>query len=56
MKFPYTKKILNKKDCLALKKIILKREESIKALGSDEYPGTSNNSLTGRYLIFNWLI
>ena len=34
---------------------ILRDEAKIKALGPDIYPGTSEDSLSGRWTIYNWL-
>lgn len=34
---------------------ILKTESDVKSLGEDIYPGTSDDSLTGRYTIHNYL-
>jgi hypothetical protein len=46
---------LNKKECEVIKDFILENEERIKSLGPDEYYGTSENSLTGRYNIYNFM-
>ena len=50
-----TDKILSKCECEEIKKYILTNEERIKNLGPDVYPGTDDDSLTGRYPYFNYL-
>jgi hypothetical protein len=54
-KFYFKEKILDKNECDIIKNYILKNEDRIKSLGSDNYPGTKENSLTGRYNVFNYL-
>lgn len=49
------KKILTKEECDFIAKWILTNEDYIKSLGPDVYGGTSDNSLTGRYDVFNYL-
>jgi hypothetical protein len=46
--------ILSRRECEDIKNIILSQENSIKRMGPDIYDGTSENSLTGRYLVFNF--
>jgi hypothetical protein len=53
--FLYNKIIFSDKEIETVKNIILDKEEYVKSLGPDVYSGTANNSLTGRYSIFNWL-
>ena len=55
MDFIYDSIILSKKECNEIKKYILDNEEMVKSFGPDVYPGTEDNSLTGRWKIFNWL-
>ena len=55
MGFIYNSKILSDKECEFIKGYILKNESKVKSLGDDEYAFTKNDSLTGRYKIFNWL-
>lgn len=49
------KKILTDQECEFIANWILTNENYIKSLGPDDYKGTSENSLTGRYNIFNYL-
>jgi len=42
-------------ECDKVVEIILSMEDFIKELGPDIYPGTNNDSLTGRYYCFNFL-
>lgn len=51
----YNKVILSKKECNFIETFILQNENLIKELGPDFYPGTSEDSLTGRYPYFNFL-
>jgi len=51
----YRKVILSGKECDLISKYILDNEEVIKSLGPDIYSGTNEDSLTGRYSIFNFL-
>ena len=53
--FTYRKKILSNKECDFISNFILNNEENIKSLGPDIYPKTRENSLTGRYSVFNFL-
>jgi hypothetical protein len=46
---------LTKKECKIIKNFILENEEKIKSLGPDEYDLTENNSLTGRFKIYNFM-
>ena len=34
---------------------IVANEDRVKAMGPDLYQGTSNDSLTGRWQLYNWL-
>lgn len=47
--------LLNKEECEKIKNFILNNEEKIKSLGPDIYPGTSEDSLTGRYSVYNFM-
>jgi len=49
------KQILSIEECNEIKKFILENEEKIKTLGLDTYPKTSENSLTGRHEVYNYL-
>ena len=49
------KNLLNKEECEQIKNFILNNEERIKSLGPDIYAGTSDNSLTGRYSVYNFM-
>jgi len=51
----YKKVILSENECNIISNYILENENFIKSLGPDIYPGTTENSLTGRYSIFNFL-
>lgn len=53
--FIIANKILNECECKEIKKYILTNEERIKNLGPDVYPGTDDDSLTGRFPYFNYL-
>ena len=46
---------LTEDECLEISNLILENEEQIKGLGPDCYGGTPDNSLTGRYYLFNYL-
>lgn len=48
-------KFLTKEECKIISNYILENETYIKSLGDDNYSGTSENSLTGRYKVFNYL-
>ena len=53
---PHNEKLLDSRECSALKEIILQNEKSVKELGPDIYDGRAgNDSLTGRYSVYNWL-
>jgi len=52
----YRTKLLNKKECKFIKDYILTNEQRIKDMGPDNYDGTSDNSLTGRFELFNFLL
>ena len=47
--------LLNKEECKIIKNFILENEEKIKSLGPDEYEGTENDSLTGRFKVYNFM-
>lgn len=47
--------LFTKEECKFLSDKILKNESNIKELGEDKYPGTSSDSLTGRYFYYNLL-
>jgi len=55
MDFIYNNKILNPQECDFIKNYILENEDYMKSLGPDVYPGTSDDSLTGRYRYLNML-
>ena len=46
---------LTQEECDTIVNNILSLEDAVKGLGPDIYPGTSNDSLTGRYKYFNFL-
>jgi len=46
---------LTQEECDTIVREILSLEDAVKRLGPDEYPGTSKDSLTGRYKYFNFL-
>ena len=46
---------LTQKECDTIVREILSLESAVKRLGPDIYPGTSEDSLTGRYQYFNYL-
>ena len=46
---------LTQEECDTIVNKILSLEDTVKKLGPDIYPGTSENSLTGRYKYFNYL-
>jgi len=46
---------LTQEECDTIVREILSLEDTVKKLGPDTYPGTSKDSLTGRYKIFNYL-
>jgi len=47
--------IFNKQELNIISEFILKKEDYIKSLGPSIYNGTSKNSLTGRYKVYNFL-
>ena len=49
------KNFVSKEEGEKLSKYILEYESTIKSLGPDIYGGTSNDSLTGRFNVFNYL-
>jgi hypothetical protein len=53
--FLFSEKILSESEIDVIKNYILKNENNIKQLGPDNYPGTSEDSLTGRHAFFNYL-
>jgi hypothetical protein len=46
---------LTQEECDTIVREILSLEDAVKRLGPDEYVGTSEDSLTGRYKYFNYL-
>ena len=46
---------LTQEECDTIVREILSLENVVKRLGPDIYPGTSEDSLTGRYYCFNYL-
>ena len=51
----YRSIFLTEEECLTISNFVLENEEKIKSLGPDRYGGTPDNSLTGRYYLFNYL-
>lgn len=49
------RKILSGEECSFIANWILTNEEYVKSLGPDDYTGTSDNSLSGRHKVFNYL-
>ena len=47
--------LLNEDECTKIKDFILNNEQKIKTLGPDIYPGTGEDSLTGRYSVYNYM-
>jgi hypothetical protein len=47
--------LLNEEECSKIKKFILDNEKKIKSLGPDIYLGTSEDSLTGRFSVYNYM-
>ena len=47
--------LLSREECQTISDLILENEEMVKSLGPDIYTGTAENSLTGRYYLFNYL-
>ena len=46
---------LTEDECSLISDFVLNNEEQIKGMGPDRYTGTPDNSLTGRYYLFNYL-
>ena len=46
---------IDQEESKKISNFILKNENYIKSLGEDTYVATSNNSLTGRYMVYNYL-
>ena len=46
---------ITNKEANTIKNYIFNNEKKIKDMGPDLYPGTENNSLTGRWYLYNWL-
>jgi len=53
--FTYQSVIVSDEEIETIKNIIIEKEDYVKSLGPDVYGGTSDNSLSGRHTIFNWL-
>jgi len=53
--FLLEKKILSDQELEIIRDTILLKEKYVKSLGPDVYEGTSEDSLSGRHSIFNWL-
>jgi hypothetical protein len=53
--FISTFNLLDESECNFVQKFILEQEPKIKQLGPDIYPGTSSDSLTGRFRYYNLL-
>ena len=53
--FLLSRVILTEHECNIIKTFILDNEDKVKSLGPDTYSGTSSNSLTGRFMYFNFL-
>ena len=51
----YKINFLNKNEIKKIKKFIIDNEKRIKSLGPDEYAGTKEDSLTGRYKVYNYM-
>tara|TARA_Y100000992_G_scaffold58788_1_gene35795 strand:- start:1558 stop:2130 length:573 start_codon:yes stop_codon:yes gene_type:complete len=51
----YKSIFLTEKECFTISNFVLKNEQKIKSLGPDCYGGTPDDSLTGRYYLFNYL-
>ena len=51
----YRSIFLTEDECSIISDFVLENEEKIKSLGPDYYAGTPDNSLTGRYYLFNYL-
>jgi hypothetical protein len=47
--------LLDATECKVIRKFILEQEPKLKQLGPDIYPGTPENSLTGRWRYYNLL-
>ena len=46
---------LTEDECSVISESVLSKEEEIKSMGPDIYDGASDNSLTGRFYLFNYL-
>ncbi len=46
---------ISTEEAAIIKNYILENEVRVKNLGPDIYPGTSDDSLTGRFKVYNWL-
>ena len=46
---------ISNEEAATIKNYILDNETKVKGMGPDLYNGTSRNSLTGRWYIYNWL-
>jgi len=46
---------ISNEEATTIKNYILENEVRVKNLGPDIYTGTSDDSLTGRYKVYNWL-
>jgi len=53
--FLLSRVILTEDECNTIKTFILTNEDKVKSLGPDTYSGTSSDSLTGRFMCFNFL-
>ena len=49
------KKFLTKEESKIISRFILETEDYVKSIGPDNYNGTSDDSLTGRYWCYNYL-
>ena len=54
-KIKYRSVFLTEEECLIISNFVLENEREIKTLGPDYYEGTPDDSLTGRYYLFNYL-
>ena len=46
---------LSEDECSEISDFVLNNEDKIKSMGPDHYDGTRDNSLTGRFYLFNYL-
>ena len=51
----YKSIFLTEEECLLISNFVLENEREIKSLGPDYYDGTPDDSLTGRFYLFNYL-